>query len=130
MGENSLMVLEMISLDDVRAAQREKDIAIFYSTHTCWWTHDPKDLGVLKDCGLPCDSRGAPLYQTEDVEGFLSKAEANPEHYGKHGLRAFMVSHHQNSYLDDGSMRHWCERSWDDYNAALDKLDTALDEQP
>lgn len=123
LGENGLMVLEMISLDDVRADESK---TIFYSTHTCWWTHSAEDVRANRGRsfvgGLPCDPRGATLLQTEDVEGFLSKAEAKPDHYGKHGLRAFMAAHHRNSFLDDGSMRHWCEKSWEDYNAAIDKL--------
>ncbi len=130
MGENSLMVLEMISLDDVRADEPEM---IFYGANTCWWTHDAEHVRENREKlrhQLPCDPRGGVLFQTEDIEGFLTAAEKNTERYGKHGLRAFMASHHQNSFLDNGSMRHWCEESWDDYNAALDKLDAALDEQP
>jgi hypothetical protein len=72
---------------------------------------------------LPCDPRGSVLFQTDDVHGFLNKAAENPEHYGPHGLRAFMAAHHSNCVLSLADPRAWSDESWDAYNAALDRLD-------
>lgn len=112
-----IIIFENITLADVRAAKPKK---IFYAANTCWWTHDPAHLGRKPDSGLPCDPRGSVLFETEDVEGFLQAAEAHPEHYGKHGLRAFLAAHHQNACLNG---RPWSAGSWDSYNSALDRLD-------
>jgi len=71
--------------------------------------------------GLPCGPRGEVLYQTDDVEGFLSSAEQNPQHYGRHGLEAFMAAHHLNCAVDATTRRPWSFESWDDYNRILDE---------
>lgn len=73
--------------------------------------------------GLPCDPRGGVLFQTDDIEGFLSSAEENAQHYGRHGLRAFMAAHHANSFLSEQEPRPWCSADWDEYNDAIDRLD-------
>lgn len=70
-----------------------------------------------------------------DWESFLDKAEANPGHYGKHGLRAFEAALHGNITLVGGSVvlpngerapdgYPWSFRSWDAYNRLLDAHDT------
>lgn len=71
---------------------------------------------------LPTDPRGGVLFETNDVEAFLKAAEDNSEHYGKHGLRAFMAAHHANCFLNDAG-DHWCDTDWEVYNDALDRLD-------
>lgn len=111
-------IVEGITLAGVRAAKPD---TIFYGAMTCWWTHDPVHLGRTADGhGLPCDPRGGVLFQTEDVEGFLRSAEENPDHYGRHGLRAFMAAHHLNCLYSEGDPRPWCMATWDEYNEALD----------
>jgi hypothetical protein len=72
---------------------------------------------------LPCDPRGSVLFQTDDVQGFLNQAASNPEHYGKHGLRAFMAAHHSNCQRSVNDPRPWSAENWDEYNEALDRLD-------
>lgn len=72
---------------------------------------------------LPCDPRGGMLYETDNVAGFLAAAVEMSEHYGRHGLRAFMAAHHLNSVLSLDDPRPWCDRGWDAYNDALDRLD-------
>jgi hypothetical protein len=72
---------------------------------------------------LPCDPRGGMLFETDNVSGFLAAARRNPESYGRHGLRAFVAAHHLNSVLSLEGQRPWCEREWDAYNDALDRLD-------
>jgi len=106
-----------MTLEDIRAAKPER---IYYGANTCWWTHDPADLSRHPEAGLPCDPRGGMLMMTDDVEGFLSAAEANPEHYGKHGLRAFLAAHHRNMTRSRADVRPWCFRTWAEYDAVLD----------
>jgi hypothetical protein len=72
---------------------------------------------------LPCDPRGSVLFQTDDVHGFLNAAAERPEHYGKHGLRAFMAAHHSNCVVSLDDPGPWSDESWDAYNDALDRLD-------
>lgn len=142
-----MKIRELISIDDVRAA---KPKMIFYGANTCWWTHDPNHLRVNGRFGppprqdaigssiivpyrperrtvnpgsIPTDPRGGVLFQTDDIEGFLKSAEANVEHYGKHGLRAFIAAHHANSFLSDADPRPWCSDNWDEYNDAIDQYD-------
>lgn len=74
--------------------------------------------------GLPCDPRGSVLFQTDDAAGFLKAAELHGSHYGRHGIRAFMAAHHQNCVLTLVDERPWSGASWDEYNDALDRLDT------
>lgn len=101
-----------ITIADIRKA---KPKMIFYSVHTPWWTHDPKDLGtMLGTQGLPCDPYGSVLFQTEDIDGFFKAAEEKSEHYGKHGLRALEAAHHQNGLV---SFKH---PTWQDYNDLID----------
>lgn len=72
---------------------------------------------------LPADPRGSVLYETNKVRGFLEAAETHPEFYGRHGLRAFMATHHLNCILSLDDPRPWSESKWDAYNDALDRLD-------
>lgn len=114
-------ITEKITLAEIRAAKPDM---IFYGATTCWWTHDPAHLGrTAVEPGLPCDPRGGVLFQTEDVEGFLRGAEENPDHYGRHGLRAFVSAHHLNCQRSEEDARPWCMRTWEEYNDALDILD-------
>ena len=82
----------------------------------------PKDrkkklIAIMKAIGknsiTPLDPSGATLYQSEDLNEWIMVAEKKPEHFGKHGLDAFMKSHHQN-----------CEgktfKNWDFYNRLID----------
>lgn len=115
----TLVVEFRTTIEAVRAA---KPRTIFYGANTCWWTHDPKHLATHGGpSGLPRDPRGGMLFQADNVEAFLSTAEAEAKHYGRHGLRAFMAAHHDNCRLEDG--QPWCEESWEPYNAAIDRLD-------
>ena len=106
-----------ITLEQVREAKPEM---IFYGALTCWWTHDPAHLGRL-DNGIPCDPRGGVLMQTHKPEEFLMSAEEHPEHYGKHGLEAFMASHHLNCVLSAFDHTPTCFEGWDEYNRILDE---------
>jgi hypothetical protein len=124
-SEVEMEVREKTTLEAIR---RERPTMIFYSFITPWWTHRPCDLGV-KDSGLPCGPRGSILLQTDDVEGFLRAAEANPEHYGRHGLRSFIAAHNDNAIRSLEDPRPWEEKGWEPYNEALDRLDKRLAEK-
>jgi hypothetical protein len=108
------MINKNVTIEDVRKSKPE---IIYYGARTCWWTHNGEHLGKNKS-GLPCDPRGGVLFQTSDVEGFLKAAEENKDHYGKHGLDAFMAAHHSNCSLATG--KPWCYPTWDDYNRDID----------
>jgi hypothetical protein len=123
---------EYVTLDDVRAAKRPM---IYYGAQTCWWTHRAEDLATVPEgrpgAGLPCDPRGGVLLQTDDVEGFLAAAEAKPESYGRHRLKAFEAAHHGNVLLAwNGSVfgAPTCFRTWEAYNVLLDERYGRLEE--
>ena len=116
------IAVERISLSDVRAAEPDQ---IWYSVNTCWWTHRKEDLRAHRKSGLPCDPRGGMLMMTNrgSAEGFLDDAEANPQRYGKHGIRAFMAAHNDNCVVSHSDNRNTCLAKWSDYEALIDELD-------
>jgi hypothetical protein len=65
--------------------------------------------------GIPCDPTGAPLFEESNVERWIKQSESNPGHFGKHGLDAFMFSHHQNC-------QNFVSNKWDNYNNRIDNL--------
>jgi hypothetical protein len=115
------------------AVREAKPAKIYYGANTCWWTHDPEHVRQTRAAfavlhpdvpaanHLPCDPRGGVLFETDDVEGFLAAAEEKPEHYGHHGLAAFMAAHHLNCVRSRSDPRSWCFREWDDYSRLLDE---------
>ena len=118
--DEMIKIEQNVTLEDVKAA---KPKTIFYGANTCWWTHDPEHLGSTGEHDLPCDPRGGVLMEAHDFDQFLSIAEMNPRHYGKHGLAAFMAAHHPNCRLvpfGSEPSRPWCLGTWVEYNAALD----------
>ena len=68
---------------------------------------------IVKGAQIPVDPLGSLLFQTDDCEKWISEAEKKPEHFGKHGLLAFMKSHHQNSRI--------VFDEWELYNFLIDK---------
>lgn len=61
----------------------------------------------------PLDPSGSPLLQISDLNTWIANSEAKPEHFGKHGIDAFVKSHHQNC---EGE----CYPSWEACNTAID----------
>lgn len=61
------------------------------------------------------------LMETDKPSRFLAAAESKPEHYGKHGLRAFEAAHHLNVQVSLRDRRATCFRNWDDYNRLIDE---------
>lgn len=104
---------------------RDPDAMIYYGVNTCWWTHRSEDLRRIKSFekneGLPCDPRGGVLMMAPALD-FIENAEQQPEHYGRHGLAAFIAAHNDNCVVDRKAdpLRQWCMRSWEEYNALLD----------
>lgn len=98
-----------ITIDDVRKAKPEK---IYYSIFTKWWTHDPQhvknDLGDI-------------LIETHQVEDYLQEPEKNPDHYGRHGIEAFMAAHHLNCVHSEENPESWAFCAWDEYNDMIDR---------
>lgn len=113
---------KLTSLEDVRAS---KATTVWYSARTCWWTTDPRHLEDVRAMrgdsveSIPTDPSGSPLLTTDDVDGFLKAALAQPEHYGHHGIDAFMLAYHGNVVSPTGQPR--CAAGWESYNALLDE---------
>jgi hypothetical protein len=116
------VIVERTALRDIRL---ELPSMIFYGANTPWWTHRASDLCRHPISGLPCDPRGGMLFQTDNVIGFIESAVHNAEHYGRHGIRAFMAAHNDNCQVSETDSRSTCMDNWGQYNDALDKLDAA-----
>ena len=108
----------VITLEEIIASE---PAGIYYSSQTCWWTHNPDHI-----CGdeFPLDPSGAPLFVVENAIEFLKEAKENPDHYGKHGLEAFMAAHHQN--VTQGNGKPVCFPAWDYYNRLIDIAKNSL----
>lgn len=119
-------IVERISLAEVKAhltsSGRQRPM-IYYAVGTCWWSHIPETLYRHPENGLPCDPRGSVLLQTDAPLAWIEQAEANPEHYGRHGLRAFMAAHALNCQRGPEDHRPWSLGTWEAYNDLLDELD-------
>ena len=109
------VIINAITLETIKAARPE---TVWYAVKTCWWTHRQTDLRTLPN-GLPCDPRGSVLMMT-DGQTFLAAAEANPDHYGKHGLAAFMASHNDNCIVSQTNVSSTSLQTWQEYNDLLD----------
>ena len=107
------------TIEHIRA---DKPEMIYYGAQSCWWTHRDQDLRFHEN-GIPCDPTGGVLLQSDNPEYFLAQAEENPEHYGKHGLRAFMASHNDNCQESKNRAYHFVVDGWDEYNRLLDEYD-------
>ena len=110
-------------LEEIKAAAPE---TIWYSVNTCWWTHRQTDLRRSPNHDLPCDPQGGML-MVGPANDFLAAAEANPDHYGKHGLDAFIAAHHDNCVVSPDDSRNTCMRTWQEYNDLLDMEEAKVD---
>lgn len=94
---------------------------IYYGANTPWWTADSANL-YRGAHGLPCDPRGGMLFQTDKPEDFLKAAKDGIAHYGKHGLRTFLLAYHGCVVAKvNGKRLPTCLNSWDDYNNLIDR---------
>jgi len=78
-----------------------------YSISCCWWTSFPEDLGE-NVVGFPCCPHCGSLLFQAPLDKFLESAKADPAHYGKFGLDAFLEAHSRNTDR--------CHAGWDKYN--------------
>lgn len=111
----------LTTIDELRA---RKPKMILYGANTAWWIADV-DLDRLNgkydtggDQGIPCDPRGGVLFQTDDIDGFLTAALSDPTHYGPHGAEAFILAYHGNVLTDEGKAT--CFEGWTTYSELLD----------
>ena len=114
------LIIKAITLEQIVALAPPM---IFYSALTCWWTHDRLHLQRHPVSKLPCDPRGAPLYETKHVMEFFRQArlKAREGVYGKHGLDAFVAAHHLNCLTSEADRRATCFTTWKDYNDLIDR---------
>jgi hypothetical protein len=103
------------TLQEVRALHGKPKAMIYYAFSTCWW--GTKTYRCDKH-DFPCGPRGELLMMTDDVAKFIESAEANPSHYGKHGLRAFEAALDGNVIAGNGCTTSL--ETWDEYNALID----------
>lgn len=93
---------------------------LVYAAQTCWWKIGNsvyrKDNQVD---GLPCGPRGEMLLETNKPLNFIEQAEKNPDHYGKHGLDAFVAAYHENVVTDEGIPTSF--EGWHRYNELIDE---------
>ena len=114
-------IIRRTTLEDVK---EDTPPTIWYSVKTCWWTHRQSDLRSTGVYQLPCDPRGGMLMMT-GAPGFLADAEANPGHYGRHGMAAFMAAHNDNctvSVSPSAQEVPTCLDTWEAYNFLLDSI--------
>ena len=70
-------------------------------------------MGMMrKGHQTPLDPTGSPLMQIKECMDWVTEAEKKPEHFGRHGLKAFILAHHQNSVKP-------C-KTWEEYNLIID----------
>lgn len=89
---------------------------VCYAIGTCWWCLLANHPGY-KNGQLPCDPRNSLLLQAP-VGKFIKSAKANPNYYGKYGLKTFMAAYHGNLFTDDGKPTSL--ETWEQYEALLD----------
>lgn len=107
------------TIDDVYADDDAH--TAWYCVHGSWWTHRSGDVGARADNGLPCCPSGSPLLM-QDLETFMDSAIRNHDHYGRHGIEAFMASHNDNCIVSVADPRPTCLRTWDEYNDLIDGI--------
>jgi len=112
------LIIKAITLEQIIALAPPM---IYYSTLTCWWTHDRLHLQRHPVSKLPCDPRGAPLYETKHVMEFFRQArlKAREGVYGKHGLDAFIAAHHLNCLISETNRSSTCFTTWAEYNQII-----------
>ena len=104
----------------IRGLKDVEDSLIIYAVYSPWWCVTPPFPPYrLADGAIPCDPRGSVLRQTGmDLMDFIEHAEAQPDHYGKHGILTFAAAHHGNVLTDDG--RPTSLTCWEEYDALVD----------
>lgn len=108
------------SFELIKALAKQSN-RLVYAVQSCWWKiGDP--IYTHPDGGLPCGPRREMLLETDDPLGFIEQAEKNVEHYGKHGLRAFIAAYHGNVIVYETGFPTSFD-TWDKYNDIIDEAD-------
>ncbi len=113
---------DKILADIERIAALKPHARVLYAVSTCWWCIDAPPEFVnprYEKHGLPCDPRGSMLMETNNLKRWLQAAKDNPDHYGKHGLLAFMAAYHGNVCATNGNPTS--ASSWQEYNDLIDR---------
>lgn len=112
-----------------------KSKVIYFSEACLWWTHLDSDAREATQRGIDyqkaiasfngsalfkipkgfTDPLGNAVKKFPDAAAWMRSSMGNPLSYGKHGLRAFMFTHHQNC-------SDYFSNKWENYNRKLDKL--------
>ncbi len=104
---------------------------LVYAVGSPWWhvNHDGRTASPyhLKN-GIPCDPCGRVLLQTDDPGGFIAAAICVPrpvDHYGNHGVRAFVAAYHGNVTVLREGIRPLPTAldTWEEYNKLIDEHD-------
>lgn len=73
-----------------------------------------KDPQLLLKHTIPTDPIGHIITEDNFPERFITQSVMNPYFFGKHGLKAFMQAHHQNT-------KDFFSNKWKAYNDYMDK---------
>ena len=111
-------IVEKLTLEQIKALAQHAN-RLVYAMNTCWWKignpiYRHPDGGIL-----PCGPRGEMLLETDNPLGFIAAAENSVDHYGKHGLRAFVAAYHGNLIADNGNPTSL--KTWQEYNDLISK---------
>jgi hypothetical protein len=111
-------IITKVTLGQLETIARHlPETVICYAMSTCWWCCKDQ-LTPQDDAGIPCDPRGSVLMETT-LGFYLRDAKASPDHYGKHGLNAFVAGYDGNLLNDKGKPTSF--ETWDEYNDLLDR---------
>jgi hypothetical protein len=118
----------------VRDIKTGKSTQIYFSSKSLWWTHLEADAiqateqghvykiavarqegraGLYTATGEQTDPIGAPIKIFPKPALWMSRSKKFQRSYGKHGLCAFMKTHHQNC-------SDFFSNTWDAYNQRID----------
>lgn len=106
------------SLKDIEKIAEDDSVECVYSIGTCWWSLYKDDYMPFVSSGgiTPLDPMGSPLMQAP-LKDFIKSAKENIEHYGEHGLDAFVSAFHGNVVLNTG--KDVAFKTWDEYNKLI-----------
>lgn len=123
----------MISIDQIHEDISDgKSTKIYFSAKSLWWTHLESDLteaskhgfsyqirvkkgtGASFICPSDCDPIGNKTKTFPNAALWLKRSLSNPAFFGKHGLKAFLKTHHQNC-------TNYFSNTWQGYNNLIDR---------
>lgn len=114
----NVCIAKEITLEDAGRLATTAEMA-YYGAVTPWWTLNESHLHNSRP---PTDPRGGVLYQSDKPLDFLAQAASNPSHYGKYGLRTFLLAYHGCVVVKEGLKAGYptCLENWDEYEELID----------